>query len=362
MRGLVLAAIVLLAVGCNGGGESLRTATPTPTATAAAQLAFQDAEGAIWLVNLDGSDLRRLRPGPLDGENPSLSPDGDRIVFERDGEILVLDLEEEDQETNLTETSDRQESLPVWSPDGQKIAFLTEGEAGNGTLEVMKTDGSQRRVLAEEVTATSGMGSFAWSPDAKMLAFVAEHRMEGSSIYLIGADGTGLTHLIDPGPSFYSGLTWSPDGKSIAFHAQAAFVHATPAIMIVSADGSGLESSVESLGPGVNPAWSPNGKTILFYGIQPFLGAGRYCQHCLLVMDIDGPNPVIAARNVHSPADFRHGRKYLWSPDGQQIAFLKGETGILGNTGSLHVMSADRTGEKKLAELSVVSLLGMVRH
>jgi Tol biopolymer transport system component len=349
MRWLVFALIVVLAFACNGGGERPLTIVFLTT----------EQYGAIYEVRLDGSGLRRLRPGPLDGENPSLSPDGARIVFERDGDIFLAKLDGEDQGINLTKTSGRDELVPTWSPDGREVAFLTDAGAGNGTLEVMKADGSDRQTVAEGVTATSGMGSFAWSLDGKMLAFIAGDELQRSSVYVINTDGTGLTRLTDPSDGFHGGLTWSPDGKSIAFHVQATLVHATPVTMVMNADGSGLRRLVGGSPPGVNPVWSPNGKTILFYVGQSFRGSGAYCQDCLLVMDIDGPNPVIAARNVHY-GDPSRGWQYLWSPDGRQIAFLKGETGIVQKGGLLHIVNTDHTGEKKLADLGVVSLLGIV--
>jgi len=97
---------------------------------------------------------------------------------------------------------------PAWSPDGQKIAYLLDG---NTSLEliVMDADGSNPSSLAYfEINATgmwSGQNdiSVCWSPDGSKIAF--NKREEGhliSHIYIINSDGSGLTQV-----TFAEGVT-----------------------------------------------------------------------------------------------------------------------------------------------------------
>src|SRR5215204_470528 len=92
-----------------------------------------------------GSTVGQLQEaGRGDGSNG-------KIVFTRSNEvtsdIYVVD-EEGAHETKLTCTKQSEEA-PVWSPDGQKIAYLTTGPSGFGMLHVMNADGTNRIRLPE---------------------------------------------------------------------------------------------------------------------------------------------------------------------------------------------------------------------
>jgi TolB protein len=89
--------------------------------------------------------------------------------------------------TNLTQL----ETLgldPVWSPDGQQIAFTAHHLA----IAVMNSDGSQVRLLTGPEALDQRP---AWSPDGQQIAFVSD-RDGNREIYVINSDGTGERWLM----------------------------------------------------------------------------------------------------------------------------------------------------------------------
>ena len=127
---------------------------------------------------------------------PAWSPDGQRIAFSsnRDGkriafvsydELYVMDADGSNP-TNLTQDAG-DDGYPAWSPDGQRIAFVSERD-GNPELYVMDADGSNPTRLTQDAGRD---GSSAWSPDGQRIAFVS--RRDGNAeIYVIAADGSSL--------------------------------------------------------------------------------------------------------------------------------------------------------------------------
>ena len=103
----------------------------------------------IYVVNVDGTDLRRLTHNRSEDRYPAWSPDGRKIAFVShrnvvDGGIFLMNADGE----NVTELTRAGESHPSWSPDGTKIVCTVR--LGNlGHIGVMDADGQNLTVLAE---------------------------------------------------------------------------------------------------------------------------------------------------------------------------------------------------------------------
>ncbi len=197
----------------------------------------------IWVVNADGSDATELID---DGSVPAWSPDGTEIAFARadpgtmvpagdmaEGtgfSIYVMDADG----TNVRRltSAEHLDYAPAWSPDGSRIAFL---RAGDGVF-VMNADGSDQRQLTGPDLEIFGAPD--WSPDGATIVIAVNGTKGGApgGIMLVPADGSGGPTMV-PGteatyPDYVSTPAWSPDGQWIAY------TYGRGELLIVHPDGS----------------------------------------------------------------------------------------------------------------------------
>src|SRR5690242_8768570 len=166
--------------------------------------------------------------------------------------------------------SDLDSGEATFSPDGTKIAYYTKNFAGGGgdlpccaEIAVMNPDGTDRQLLING-HGTTGCGfndQPAWSPDGQKIAFVTCAAPDGhTAIGVVNADGSGFHFLLTT--TNFNAIyhpSWSPDGTTIAYtHLDSGEV---PHIVTISATGGGSETE---LGLGYDPAWSPDGTKIAF--------------------------------------------------------------------------------------------------
>lgn len=166
----------------------------------------------VYVVDSDGSGLRRLtKKRGFDGD-PAWSPTGKEIVFEssRGGnrEIYVMNVTN-GREKRLT-NSPGFDGDPVWSPDGRRIAF-TSSRDGNLEIYLMSPDGSS---LLNITRSPGDDFNPSWSPSGQFVVFMSM-RSGGGDIYLTN-DRFQLLQLT-ANPALDALPTFSPDGKEIAF-------------------------------------------------------------------------------------------------------------------------------------------------
>jgi Tol biopolymer transport system component len=221
----------------------------------------------VFVMRADGSDVVNLTNHPGWDVSPAWSPDGTRIAFvsDRDGnrDIWVVNLDGSGLR-NLTAHPAR-DGGPSWSPDGARIAFESD-RAGNPEIYVMDVQDALQDVLSHEpVNVTDNPADDlwpSWSPAGDQIAFVSQ-RDGNREIYVVNADGSGLTNLTDH-PDAEWRPYWSPDGRRIAF---VSWRDDNPEIYALTDDGSVLSRLTDNDTGDWGPSWSPDGTCIAFYSL-----------------------------------------------------------------------------------------------
>ena len=170
---------------------------------------------------------------------PAWSPDGSKVSFtsNRDGTGDIYVMNSDGSGVKRLTSSDTPEYTSKWSPDGTKIAFDSDRD-GNREIYIMNTDGSDQRRLTFNATSDNGPVSF--SPDGMRLAYARNASENGGGVYnfdifVMNSDGSDVRQLTTD-PEFDAEPLWSPDGSTIYFTSgrKSSFE-----VFAIGADGSG---------------------------------------------------------------------------------------------------------------------------
>ena len=187
----------------------------------------------LYVINADGSGVRRLTTDPGFDGFPSWSPDGTRIAFEssRTGgnyDIWIINADPPASPRRVT-SDPAVDGLPTWSPDARRIAFDSKRD-GDWEIYITARGGKVSRVTSNTVSDVQP----SWSPDGRQLAFVHNHGLPGVYVRRLS---TGIARLLAGGPAYQP--SFSPDGRSVIFAWQQQSLELAS---MASTDGSGKAS------------------------------------------------------------------------------------------------------------------------
>jgi Tol biopolymer transport system component len=256
------------------------TLAPTGLQGRLAFVSDRDGNAEIYAVDVDGTGLQRLTTNPGVDETPVWSPDGDRIAF------TTLSLSESSLWIMTSDGSDPARlaagHYPSWSPDGTLIAF-TMVKDGDPSIATVRLEDRAVWVL-QQVPGVDTHATF--SPDGERMGFVSDWAAYDLvyDVYTMARDGgdrVQLTHGFGPLPKLSHSLhpAWSPDGSMIAF-VHGWIVPSSPNLVatdmrfhvaVMRPDGTDVRHLawagdipwVSLLDPG-SLAWSPDGRGIAY--------------------------------------------------------------------------------------------------
>lgn len=276
-----------------------------------------DAE--IWVMNGDGSQPRRLTHNTTDDLAAVWSPDGRTIAFhgaqwsrpDPSGplvagppHVFLVDVDSGVQTALLTDQGEPVRGrFPSWSPNGQKIAFDTGGQGSH--VFVINLDGSG----LEQLTGSTALPNIRpdWSPDGRKIAF-ASGPSQQQQIYVMNADGSDPVRLTDSNSDGNAvAPDWSPNGHRIVFQSNRDSTEEArnDEIYVMNADGSDQRRLTNYPGQDVDADWSPDGRMIAFQRDSEPRQINQ-----LFVVSVDGgePMPLTALPSANGHPAWSRGR------------------------------------------------------
>ena len=290
----------------------------TTPGTGGAQFSFSDTGNLVYVAGRGGGQnvsiywmdhdgkFTPLRETPGNYCNPAFSPDGKRLALEiYDGkrrDIWVYEWER-DTLTRLTFAGEAN-GYPVWTPDGQRIAYSSQEKGGTYNLWWIRADGAGNAQRLAESKNPQDAGS--WRPDGKVLAFHQTNPDTGADIMTLPIEGDEKSGWKpgEPKPFVNSAFrelhpAFSPDGRWLAYQSNES---GNNEVYVRPFPGPGGKWQV-STGGGLFPKWSRNGKE-LFYRTED--------------------SKIMVVTYTASGDSFRADKPQLWSP---------GQFADLGTTG-----------------------------
>ncbi len=189
--------------------------------------------------------------------NASLSPTGKRAVFQARGEVFTVPIKD-GSVRNLTKSPHAADRKPIWSPNGEKIAwFSDQGEKGYALM-LQQQDG-----LGKVQSISIGESKMVWeptfSPDGNYIAFVDDDvrirvlNIEKETLTTIAAGGENLERG-------NNGITWSPDSKWLAYSKTAE--NSFRQIWVWSLENKKTQAITNRFANSLSPAFSDDGKQL----------------------------------------------------------------------------------------------------
>ncbi len=268
------------------------------------------SKGNLWLVSTDGRDIHhKLTSRDSDEGQARWSPNGDRIAFissDGEGSEIYVYWTNTGTVARLTQLVNSPSNL-AWSPDGRQIAFTMKVNAKPPVLAKMP-DKPKGAKWAEEPRITDRL----------------KHEADGKGylkpgfthVFTIPSEGGSPRQLTD-GPFNHGGsLSWASNGRKIYFSANRnpnwEYEFRNSEVYAIDTGSRLVETLTTRPGPDRSPKVSPDGKSIAYIGFEDKVQT--YQTRKLQVMDIDGKNKRVISGKLD-----RSISGAAWAEDGKGL-------------------------------------------
>ncbi len=298
--------------------------------------------------------------------DPQFSPDASKIVYARSFMDIMTDqrlsnlwiIDDLGSNHRALTTGTQRHTSPRWSPDGLKIAYLSNS-SGKNQVEILWLDNGQSTQITNVQDAPYNI---TWSPDGKWLAFNMRKKKEQESfgkmpqkpkgadwadapkyidklvyradgagyidesyahIFLLPVEG-GTPRQITSDDFNHGAPEWSPDGRTIYFSANRQpdweYDRRNSEVFSMNIENQELIQLTDRYGPDESPSIAPDGKTIAYLGHDD-KKMGYHHNH-LYIMNTDGSNSICLSKDLDISIN-----NIQWDQDGKGIYFFYNKEG-----------------------------------
>ena len=284
------------------------------------------AVGNLWTVNVNGSNHQKLTSRESEEYGATWSPDGDRLAFissTEEGSEIYIYWKNSSKYAKISQLEGNPSNLS-WSSNGTNLAF---------TMKVK----TLAPVLVKMPKKPKGAK---WAKTARITDRLY-HESDGKGyiepgfthVFLISSEGSGVSKLTSGNFNHRGPLSWSKDNSKIYFTSNRSesweYEFRNSEIYSVDVIDQKISSLTNRNGPDSNPKVSPNGKHIAYLGYQDKVQAYQNTQ--LSIMDTNGDNTSLISFNVDSSIN-----DYHWDSNSKGIYY-----------------SYDKLGDTKIAYLNL---------